>query len=201
MPGLATKLPDWVPTLDPAEMGIRTEEELYHRLIALWAIVGTAKTDETYFAEYIEQNGMTDWLSPKEKEYLFSESRTEHQAIHFSWQSECFHFLAWCGGLFDNLELPKCNSELGDWFDLFPDDLEDVGRLRPALKLRDKNDLLMWSDKLMDAHWVTRVAGRSNHRIPEGLDGEVVQEWHYAINWMVYFLEDPQDWDDVTTDT
>ena len=37
------------PMLDPAEMGIRTKEELYRRMIALWAVVGTAKTNETYF--------------------------------------------------------------------------------------------------------------------------------------------------------
>ena len=187
--------------LTPDEMGIRTEEELYQRLIALWAVVGTAKTDENYFAEYINQNEMTDWLTPKEKGFLFSTSRTEHQIVQFSWQSECLYLLAWCSGLFEKLELPKKHSELGDWFDLFPGDLDDVGPLQQAIKVRDKNELLMWSDKLYNTHWVVRHAELDNKPIPDGLDGEVVQEWHYAINWMVYFLEDEQDWDDVSTDT
>jgi hypothetical protein len=61
----------WIPPmLDSSDMGIRTEEELYQRLIALWAVVGTASTDETYFRDYIVNNGMTDWLTEREKNFL-----------------------------------------------------------------------------------------------------------------------------------
>lgn len=199
--GPATKMPAWVPKLNPEDMGIRTEDELYQRLIALWAVVGAAKTGQAYFAEYIEQNGMMDWLTPNERAFLFSQSRSERQINQFSWQAECLQLLAWCGGLYGNLDLPRTYSELGDWFALFPADMEDVGRLRRALKVRDKNELIMWSDKLMNAHWLVRDKRINNKSAQINLDGEVVQEWHYAINWMVYFLEDPQDWDDVTTDT
>ena len=193
--------PAWVPPIAPDEMGIRDVESLYRRLIALWAVVGTAKTDQSYFAEYITQNQMTEWLTPKERDFLFSSDRTERQSIQFSWQSECLYLLAWCGGLFGELELPKDISELGDWFHLFPQDIEDVGRLARALKVRKKEELVKWSDKIMDIHWAVRNARLNNKAIPDGLNGDVVQEWHYAINWMVYFLEDEQDWDDVTTDT
>jgi hypothetical protein len=193
----------WIPLLlDPDEMGIRTIDELYQRMIALWAVVGTAKTGESYFLEYMETNGFVDWLSPMEKTFLYSDPKTERDEIQFSWQSECLHFLAWCGCLFDNLEIPRGHSQLGDWFDLFPADLDDVGRLKDALKIRDKQELLYWSDDLMHIHWNVREANIKGQIVPSGIDGEVIQEWHYAINWMVYFIDDEVlEWDDVTTDT
>jgi hypothetical protein len=192
----------WLPPmLDSSEMGIRTEDELYQRMIALWAVVGMSSTNENYFRDYIVENGMTEWLTEREKRYLFSDDRSKRDETQFSWQHECICLLAWCGGLFDDLGIPKGQTTLGDWFDLFPHDMEDVGRLRLELKIRDKQELMYWSDDLMNAHWAVRNAYLNKRPGPAGIDGEVIQEWHYAINWMVYFLEDPQDWDDVTTDT
>ena len=34
--------------------------------------------------------------------------------------------------------------------------------------------------------------------IPGDIDTGIIQEWHYAINWITYYDEN---WDDILTDT
>jgi hypothetical protein len=48
-------------------------------------------------------------------------------------------------------------------------------------------------------HWAVRDANSTLHPVPAGLDPEVLEEWHHAINWLT--CHDEAEWDDVKTDT
>jgi hypothetical protein len=65
--------------------------------------------------------------------------------------------------------------------------------LRPTAEILDLLDLTY------RAHWRMREAARSQEPPPEGWDAGVLQERHYALNWLIRF-EDAA-WDEVDTPT
>ena len=109
--------------------------------------------------------------------------------------------LCWCGGLLSKIELEGDSTKPDEFLDLFPEDFDDGERLRTAIKIRTKSELAEWSDRLFIAHAKMRSAERGGNPVPSTWSIDKIVEWHTAINWMLYFLEDPQDWDEVTTDT
>ncbi|MCP3684116.1 MAG: DUF4272 domain-containing protein, partial [bacterium] len=56
------------------------------------------------------------------------------------------------------------------------------------------------SDFLYRAHWATRQNNIDGKLCYGNLSPEVVQEWHYAINWLTCY-DGSKSWDDITTDT
>ena len=53
-------------------------------------------------------------------------------------------------------------------------------------------------DRIYRYHWAVRDA-RIRGESVDGLDAGVVVERHYALNWLIGYLD--QAWDDITTDT
>jgi hypothetical protein len=91
----------------------------------------------------------------------------------------------------------------------FPDALADAKRvIKAAMEgatatlaskgLRPKKELLDQVDVLYLCNWITTEA--RNKDVPaEGLDGSVVHERLYALNWLVF--DKNADWDDVRNDS
>jgi hypothetical protein len=48
-------------------------------------------------------------------------------------------------------------------------------------------------------HWATTDARIKSQPAPVKLEGGVVQERHYVLNWLIGYLN--QEWDDISTDT
>jgi hypothetical protein len=65
--------------------------------------------------------------------------------------------------------------------------------LRPVAEVLDEADLIYRYD------WAVVDARINNKPVPLGVDPGVVQERHYALNWLIGYMD--QDWDDVSTDT
>ena len=70
--------------------------------------------------------------------------------------------------------------------------LESV-HLRPASEILDALDLHY------RYHWAVVDARLQLHLPPAGLNPDVVQQRHYALNWLTGYMDQP--WDAVTTDT
>jgi len=68
-----------------------------------------------------------------------------------------------------------------------------LARLRPAEEIYDANE------GIYQMHWAVRDARLNDKPVPNGYDAGVVQERHYALNWLIGYSG--QDWDDVSTDT
>ena len=69
-----------------------------------------------------------------------------------------------------------------------------------------QNARLVSADQILDAldlhyrlHWAARQAGLDQRPSPAGVDAGVLQERHYALNWLVQF--ENADWDNVLTPT
>ena len=185
---------------DEDETALRTEDELWRRLVALWGVVGTATLREnTYFREYFSVGERRAWLSSDEAAFLFDDAPTEQDRIRFSWRLEAMVFLAWCGGLVDALPLPGQESSVDAVLPLYPHDLADALMLRQALRRRSKAEILDWADRLYRLHWAVRDAQLNGQDMPPVNPGMVL-EWHHAVNWMTRY-DNEDDWDAVGTDT
>jgi hypothetical protein len=69
-----------------------------------------------------------------------------------------------------------------------------------SIELRKKKEIVDLSDFLYRAHWATRQDGMDGPVKIGKLNPDVVQEWHYAINWLTRY-SNYEDWDEITTDT
>lgn len=77
------------------------------------------------------------------------------------------------------------------------------GRTREQIfddtKLRSSHEILDEADLILRMHWAIVDARINNREVPGGLDGGVVYERHYALNWLIGYFDQP--WDEVSTDT
>lgn len=186
---------------DAGATTLRTEEELWGRLVALWGVVGAAMLRQNaFFKEYFSPLARRTLLTADEATFLFDDAPQEEDRIRFSWRLEAMMFLAWCAGLVDDPGMPAAPSSAEAILPLYPHDLGDAVMLREAIRVRPKEEILDWADRLYRLHWAVRDAHLNRREPPAGLNPGVVLEWHHAVNWMTrYGGED--DWDAVGTDT
>jgi hypothetical protein len=183
------------------EVTLRSPDELWRRLVALWGVVGAAMLRQNgHFKDYFSVGERRDWLSSDEAAFLFQDTPAEDDIIRFSWRLEAMYFLAWCGGLVDELPLPVQESSVEAVLPLYPHDLGDALMLRQALRPRSKAEILDWADLLYRLHWAVRDAQLNGREMPPGIKPGMVLEWHHAVNWMTCY-EGEDDWDAVGTDT
>lgn len=188
------------------EVRLRTADEVWQRMMALWGVVGAAVAPgNALYRGYFADDARRAWLSPAEAAFLANGAPSEQDVIRFSWRLEALVFLGWCAGLVEELPvLPSGASSADALLPLFPQETgeagEAPGRLRAAIRLRGKAEILDWSDRLYRLHWALRDAGLNKHAPPPGIDAGVVVEWHHAANWITCY-DDGAAWDDVTTDT
>ncbi len=186
---------------DEDKLSLRSEDALWRRLVALWGVVGAATLRRNaYFKEYFSVGERRAWLSDDEAAFIYTDAPAEEDRIRFSWRLEAMVFLAWCGGLVDELPLPEQASSVEAILPLYPHDLGDASMLRDALRLRSKAEILDWSDRLYRLHWAVRDAQLNGREPPPGINPGMVLEWHHAANWMTCY-ESEDDWDAVGTDT
>lgn len=186
---------------DGEDVTLRSEDEVWRRLVALWGVVGAATLRQnTFFKQYFAGEERRAMLSNDEAAFLFNDAPAEEDIIRFSWRLEAMMCLAWCAGLADKPLLPSAPSSAESILPLYPHDLADAGMLRDAIRLRSKADILDQADLLYRLHWAVRDAQLNGHEQPPGINPGVVLEWHHALNWMIR-ADQEDDWDAVSTDT
>ena len=186
---------------DDEDVTLRSEEDVWRRLVALWGVVSTAMLRQnTFFKEYFTVEERRSMLSNDEAAFLFDDTPAEEDIIRFSWRLEGLVFLAWCAGLVDELGLPVAPSSAEAILPLYPHDLAEASTLRAAIRLRNKAEILDQADLLYRLHWAVRDAKLNGGEAPAGINPGVVLEWHHAANWMIRD-GDQDDWDAVSTDT
>lgn len=149
------------------EVNLRNPEEVLHRLVALWAVAGTASLrDRDDFREYIRGRKYEGWLSENGRGFLFGENRTERGYIQYSWRTESLYFLAWCAGLVRSIEIPEGQSDINEVIPLFPKEREEPSVLASAIQIRPKEEILHWSDLLYRLHWAVRETDINGEDLP-----------------------------------
>lgn len=191
-----------------SECRIPSKEDILRRAAAVFAACVYAevhtsgqyeepKEEAKEMAEELDNRyGINAWLSPKEQAYL--EGKLDDAASHnrFGWRYECCAVLLWALSLYELGEPDEiCDASiLGAiiWNNDF-DSLMEKAQLRSKEELLDRQDLIFRYD------WAC-VDARIHGKELTAVSGDIVYEWHYALNWLVG-AEGITDWDEVRTTT
>ena len=203
-------LPQLYVIVSEAEAQIRRPEEISRRVLAMFGVCaysevrggGESWNDSQKYLHKMNDilNGKLDQsLTPMEKHYLAEKEPDQSAIAKFGWRYECCHVLLWVLGIIEELGFPNeiCNvSQMGKiiWR------LNDINGFLENIKFRDREEILDMADLILRYDWACVDARINGRESPAGLDGEVVQEWHYAFEWLVGSNE-RVDWDDVTIST
>lgn len=190
------------------ECKVPSKEEIVKRLISVFAMCVRSevftcgefenpleKANEMY-GHLNEAYDIEEWLSEEEKEYKNDSAPTMRQHNKFGWRYECCSVLLWALSLID-LKEPTEICDAGEIGGIIWNN--DFDSLMEKAVLRGKEELLNMQDLVLRYNWAC-VDARINNRELEQLSGEIIYEWHYALNWLVGAY-DVTNWDDVRTHT
>ena len=180
---------------------VRTPREVALRALALFAAVAAAigaPRDE--IVPWLHEHGLWRELTPSETEFLSAEVVDKKSEINFGWQSECLMVLLWALGKVSDFPGPGQQCDTAGFQRILPPyaDIEVAEFLKTAALL-DDDILLAKCEEVLDQHWQARDAALQGRPAPGGINIEIVQERHHAINWVTGY--DGLPWDEVTTDT
>jgi hypothetical protein len=180
------------------EAVLRPAAEVARRAVALWAVAARGEGLERQKAVgFLEQAGLWQEATPREQAFLKDPQPGRQDTIQFAWRYECLWVLLWALGHVEDLGFPGgvCDVPRAVRLVLETPIAELVGKasLRPADEVLDALDLTY------RCHWAVQDARLKGQPPPCGVDAGVVQERHYALNWLTCYRS--QDWDEVTPDT
>ncbi|MFT3728893.1 MAG: DUF4272 domain-containing protein [Terricaulis sp.] len=176
----------------------RTAAEIAKRAIALHCVIaashGVSKSD---ICEWLKSENIYDELSPWERGFIEAEQNTRRDIIQASWRVEAQVALLWSIQKIDHLDAlsAQCNST--PLVDAMPELFSPTSVFIESAKLRGDQEIGEEYERIYDAHCEVRGAARTG--ASAGYESGVVQERHYAMNWITGYCG--QAWDDVTTDT
>lgn len=183
---------------DEANSTRRSDEEVIQRLIALAIVAVKGETNDHGMAlGLVAQFNATGYFTPIEQAFINNTQPSEQDLIDMSWRYEGAHVMLWALGLYPDIGRPDAITDVP----LLAETLRDLGPegLRAKAHLRPQSQLLDATDLMYRYHWAVVQARLDDQPTPAGLDSGVVYERHYALNWLIGYMD--QAWDDISTDT
>jgi hypothetical protein len=195
---------------------IRSADEVARRCIVLYAVLGAGHGEpRDKLIGWLRGGGPWEAASPKEREFLLSESLTQQQRINATWRAEALFPLVWSLGLISEMPIPQQLCDVQLIRSVLPPLLGPVSEFISTARLRDDAEIYDANEVIYQIHWRIRNAQLRDQPTPPGklprmpvedcqpavesYNASVVQERHYALNWLIGYRE--QAWDKVTTDT
>lgn len=188
-----------LPTIETAsEINPRTSEEVALRAIALAVVAVKGETgDHPLGLDLVKQFNVRSALSPAERAFIDDPEPSEQTRVQFTWRYESLGVMLWALGFIEDLGRPDSIVDVP----LAVGILRDLGRdgFVSKAKLRPLEDILDQADLIYRYHWAVTDARISGRESPAELDRTIVYERHYALNWLIRYMD--QHWDDISTDT
>jgi hypothetical protein len=192
---------EWLPLIeDENEARIRNAKDIAKRILIL-VYLNVYAEDESVKKEvivFLERGNLWDSVSQMEKKLFSKEYLSTQEKRNISWRSEAIWLMLWAIGKVDKLELPIEQCDVQNILRLVPPYYESSASFVNTAKVRPLNEILDISDLTYRLHWAVRDAELNGNPIPANLNSSIIEERHYAINWVTYYEED---WDNITTDT
>lgn len=185
--------------VDPSDkVTLRTQDEVVDRALALCFIGLKSEGLEKKHLDQMDKDfNITAKLTANEKAYATAEFPTEQQKIDANWRYEGLHVLLWALGYIDSLAYPNQMCDVAVDVKIIYELKEQ--KFRQQAKLRSKKEILDQADLILRLDWACVNARVKNEPAPAGLNSSIIFERHYALNWLIKYLD--QDWDNVSTDT
>ena len=192
------------------EAKIRTPMEIAERVVTMYGVcvysellsTGESRQEIKFYLDKIDKilaGQFQTLMTPQESAYLAMEAPQQRVIAKFGWRYECCYVLLWALGAIDELGYPSQICDVPRLAGIVWN-IDSVKRFAAEAKLRTTTEILDTADLILRYNWACVDARIKNHPAPANLDGEVVVEWHYAINWLVG-MDDNADWDHTQTNT
>lgn len=136
-------------------------------------------------------------LSPNERAFFESATPAPQAITNHVWRYESLAVLLWALGMLDELPFPSRIADVPAIAKLMLGANDAAFPARASL--RDASAILDALDLHYRIAWATTNARVKKKEPPVGIDGGVVFERHYALNWLTCYGD--ADWDDVDTPT
>ena len=180
-----------------SETEIRTTKEVIDRVFALMLIAVKGEGCPQEDLEKAKKDKKVDSFTTYEN-YIFDKSEFEGQEqTDAIWRYESLNTMLWALGFVEELSYPDqiCDAGFIVGLCFTPTRTE----FETKAKLRSKTEILDELDKIYRMHWACVDARIKDETISGYLNGSIIYERHYSLNWLTKHQN--QDWDDVTTNT
>ncbi len=177
----------------------RSSSDIAKRILILTYLgVYAEGGDKKEIIGYLKSQQLWDAVSEDENKLFLKNKLNTKEKINVSWRSEAMYILLWAIKKLEIPVLPVEQCSITAMLDLLPPYLEPTKKFIDDATLRTTEEILDKSDLIYRIHWAARQADIDEIESPADMDTGILQEWHYAINWITYYEEN---WDDITTDT
>lgn len=153
--------------------------------------------DNKKLVTYLKQYSLWEYTSPNEQKFLSKSKPDDEEINDLSWRIECLNVLLWSLNKLDTISDPStgCGYKI---FEAIPSFEVDPTNWINEATIRSTNEISCLTEKTYNIHWSVRDAQLNDSPIPNEYDPLIVEQRHYALNWLTLYA---QEWDDITTDT
>lgn len=148
--------------------------------------------------EIVDEFGLGSHFSPHEHAFVSNDFPTQDDLDIFSWRYECYWVLLWALGFLNDLGRPDKQCDVECAVDILWQS-KTTNMFIGSAKLRSISEILDSLDLTYRYDWACVEARMNGNPVPGELHFRVVYERHYALNWIVNYMD--QEWDDITCDT
>lgn len=183
---------------DNKNVKYRTQEKVAWRAMALLVVALKGEGLEQPIVDRIVTNySLKEYFTPQEAAFIQQQSATENERVQYTWRYEAAWTLLWALGYVEHLGKPIGICDV-------PRAVETMRKRTSAQFISDSNlrstdEMLDEADLIYRYHWAVVDARINGKPIPASLDPGVTLERHYALNWLISYMD--EEWDEVSTDT
>ena len=184
-----------LPVLEsPSELSPRSAAAVAGRAFVLGYVIGIGygQSGSALLAR-IQRQGISDYLSPAERNLLNQHHYTDHDKASAKWLTEAVQACAWALGLVELRSIEGCDDNLADHF--MSPDVRPLERILSAT-LRPFEQLYSQADFNYRLHWALVQSRLNGSPMPQ--KEAFAQMRRRTSDWIIGV---PFEWDDIPTDT
>ena len=178
----------------------RTAPEIARRAIALHCVIAAShEVSKDDISKWLKEENLYKELSPWERRFMETPQNSERDIVQATWRAEAQVALLWAIKKIDRMDDLTEQCDTRPLVDAIPDLFTSTSEFIDSAVLRDEEEISNAYEEVYDIHCQVRVSIKRGVALAIRYDPGIVQERHYALNWITGYCG--QDWDEITTDT